>query len=438
MMDSSSALLQHPAPAHFSDDTQSRRFTAPRFSREFSLLLACMNGAEQENIRKLICGGIDWRNLLRITRHHRLIPQVYDRLRHLHDLVPTEALEKLRDLYQANVRHTFRLTRDLVRVLEHVESRGIPALAYKGPTLAAILCGDFTQRQYSDLDLLVHPSDVQISKSALSELGYKPGRSLTPRQEESYIRSGYEYVFDLPDARNVLELKWRILPHFYSIEFDVSGLFDRSVFVEVSGHSMRTLCPEDLLLVLCVHAAKHAWSELSLLWDVSRLIQSQPMNWSRVREQAALLGICRIVDINLALAHSLLGTVLPASTEAPVAMEKAPVPLMRRMLSAVSQGQQLDTESVSYFRLMLNLRERLRDRVRFLWRLLFTPNIGEWDTVRLPARLFPLYHGVRMYRLAGKLFKYFLLKVLPLRQQVGRARPLSRVKGSIGSMTVGR
>jgi len=49
------------------------------------------------------------------------------------------------------------------------------------------------------------------------------------------------------------------------------------------------------------------------------------------------------------------------------------------------------------------LRERARDKLRFLFRLAFTPSIGEWEVVRLPAPLFPLYRIIRLFRLAGRL-----------------------------------
>ena len=371
-----------------------------QLSREFDLLLACIGGATAERIRQLIRRDLDWQTLFRITEHHRLIPQVYSGLCPVADLVPAEVLHKLRCCYEANVRQSLRLSRDLIRVLDHFESSGIRALAYKGPTLASMLHGDFSQRQFVDIDLLVHPSDVQKSKAALIELGYMIGSEFSPRQVESYVRSGYEYVFDLPDARNVLELKWRILPRFYTIDFDVAGFFDRSVVVDVGGRSVYTLCPEDLLLVLCVHAAKHAWAELSFLSDISQLIES-PIKWDQVLEQASQLGIQRIVAVNLMLAQSLLGMMLPPPLHKP---EEAGV-IACKIILRIAESQEVDTESAPYFRLMLGLRERLRDRMRFLWRLIFTPSVGEWDAVRLPAWLSPLYHVVRMWRLAGRLLR---------------------------------
>ena len=64
-----------------------------------------------------------------------------------------------------------------------------------------------------------------------------------------------------------------------------------------------------------------------------------------------------------------------------------------------------DVQQISYFRLMMRLRERRIDRLRFLTRLTFTPGPGEWQAVRLPRLLSPLYRVVRLVRLASRLFK---------------------------------
>jgi hypothetical protein len=379
-----------------------------RVNREFNFLLLCAtssNSSRTPDIREFVGNDLDWPILLRITEHHRLIPQVYNALRSVADIVPDGLLEKLHNRYQANARQTLRLTRDLVQALKHFESRGILVLAYKGPSLATILNGDVTGRQFADIDLLVHPSAVQKSKAALAELGYTAQCSLTDRQEESFIHSGYEYGFDLPDAQNILELKWRLLPRFYSIDFDVAAFFDRAITIEVGGYPVRTLCPDDLLLVLCVHAAKHAWSELSLLWDISQLIQSRPIHWDSVYEQADQLGIRRILDVNLVLVPILMGDPFPLADPKRLETRRDIRDLTSRILAIIRESEQVDTESVSYFRLMLSLRERWRDRARFLWRLLMTPGSGEWSVMSLPAWLFPFYQVVRMLRLAARLIR---------------------------------
>jgi len=69
----------------------------------------------------------------------------------------------------------------------------------------------------------------------------------------------------------------------------------------------------------------------------------------------------------------------------------------------VAGGTELDLESLTYFRLMMRIREQRRDRVRFASRLLMTPSVGEWEAVGLPDWLFPLYRGVRLVRVARRL-----------------------------------
>ena len=75
---------------------------------------------------------------------------------------------------------------------------------------------------------------------------------------------------------------------------------------------------------------------------------------------------------------------------------------MHRVIPLLSQEENLDPESVSYFRLMTDTRERWRDRARFLWRLAVTPGPGEWSVIGLPEPLFPLYRVVRFFRLAQR------------------------------------
>jgi Uncharacterised nucleotidyltransferase len=83
------------------------------------------------------------------------------------------------------------------------------------------------------------------------------------------LRSGYEYVFGLSTDRNLVEVQWQIVPRFYSINFEMEGLFARSIELDFDGLRLRTLGREDLMLVLCVHAAKHEWVQLGMVRDIA-------------------------------------------------------------------------------------------------------------------------------------------------------------------------
>jgi hypothetical protein len=249
--------------------------------------------------------------------------------------------------------------------------------------------------------LLVRAPDLPALRSALVELGYKPGLQLAQAAERAYLKSGYEFPFDGAQGRNLVELKWQILPRFYSIAFEVDKFFERAVGVDVAGHKLRTLCDQDLMLVLCVHAAKHGWVQLCWLRDIAQLARSQALDWKALRLQAERLGIARMVAVTFLLSHRLLATALPRQLD--VQGDAAAEVLAQRIVRQIAGDAEFNPESIGYFRLMMDLRERRRDRASLAWRLWVTPSAGEWSAIRLPGPLFPLYRVVRMFRLAARM-----------------------------------
>lgn len=379
---------------------------APAFasSPEFKLLVACCGqsskGERAERVREILQKPVDWERLVQLAAHHRVVPHLYRTLS-VSAGAPASALQMLQQGYEANARQTLWLTRELLRILGHLESHGINALPYKGPVLAEILYSNVALRQFSDLDVLIHAADVARTKATILELGYRHTLELTPQQERAYLNSGYEYAFDSSHGQNLLEMQWQILPRFYSVGFDVDEFFDRAARVSLGGHSLPTLCAEDLMLVLCVHAAKHAWMQLSWLCDISELAQS--VDWTVVQKRAQRLAVERIVAVTFVLAQGLLGTPMPHPVLGQAEKDPAVEDIVKEILPIITQETEYDTESISYFRLMMDLRERWQDRFHFLWRLVSTPGVGEWSAIRLPGPLFPLYRIVRLARLTARL-----------------------------------
>jgi hypothetical protein len=183
----------------------------------------------------------------------------------------------------------------------------------------------------------------------------------------------------------------------------MTGLMERGDEIITGGSPVRTLCAEDLLLVLCVHAAKHVWIQLSWMSDIAKLVDSLQLDWSAVQNEARRLGIERIVNVNLLLAHKLLGTAIAVAIAEGLVEDPSVTILADEILPIIKRSAHHQTESAAYFRLMLRLRERWQDRARFLWRLTFTPSVSEWNAVRLPKPLQPLYRLVRLARLAKRL-----------------------------------
>jgi len=374
--------------------------------QEWKLVLAasCPDPREDDlnRIRVLLEKPADWDAVLHLADKHGTSSLLYQNLTRFKNVVPSAALTSLHQSYERNIHKALFLTRELIRILDCLGTLGIEVIPYKGVVLSEVYYGDMALRQSGDMDLFVRRKDVARIKSAVHDLGYRPRVPIPENAEADYIASGYECTFDSPAGKNLLELQWALQPRFYAVDFDMDGLFERAVSVTVAGRRMKTPCPEDLLLVLSMHAAKHVWGRLIWLCDIAQIVKRENLDWDWIQSQAHHLGIERILHITLQLANHFLATRIPSAIEDAVIADRSALAFTEQIAAAVAAGVTYEEEQLSYFRLMMRLRERRMDRLRFLTRLTFTPGPGEWESVRLPKSLFPLYRVVRLARLASR------------------------------------
>src|SRR5947209_8528172 len=144
------AASQQPIPRAIPD--VQRRATSV-FNPEFDLLLACCTNRSKiedgERIREALTRPLDWKRVINLAKHHGVVPQIYRSLSDFHAIAPLDSIEVLRQSQEANARHTLWLARELLRVLEKLESCSVAVLPYKGPVLAEILYGNVSMRQFS-------------------------------------------------------------------------------------------------------------------------------------------------------------------------------------------------------------------------------------------------------------------------------------------------
>jgi Uncharacterised nucleotidyltransferase len=368
-------------------------------SREFAALFACCRPTLDNNIiSEALALPFSWEAVLRLADQHRVMPALYQAL-HGREDVPASIQTALQARFQSNSVKALRFSAELARIADAFRKTGIEVLAHKGPALAQFLYGDVALRQFGDLDLLVRPRDVPAAIATLRQAGYEPQLQLSPRQSRAYLRSGYEYVFGLAAQRNLLELQWRIVPRFYAVDLNLDAMFERSVQLAVEGVRLEILWREDLMLALCIHAAKHGWEQLGMLRDIAALAASGTY-WHQVSAAARQIGVYRIVCVSMLLAER-LGCV-PAPDMLSEKETRASKVIADRVISRLVAGEQINPESFRYFCKWCQYRERWRDRTRFISRLALTPSVGEWQSVGLPDTLFPLYHAVRIGRLGWR------------------------------------
>ncbi len=351
---------------------------------------------------------LDWSEVLRLAEQHGVVPLAARNLiEHAHG-VPPEVERSLRSAYEANLRGSLWFSAELVRILQQFERKQLRALPYKGPVLAQSAYGDPGLRSFSDLDFLLAPADFERAKQALAEIGYRPSADLTAPVERFFLRTGYERSFDSAAGKYLVELQWALLPHFYGVDVRVEDLLARAGKAVVGGREVPCLSAEDSVLVLCLHAAKHLWTRLIWLADIAETMRSrsgtQTIDYRLVFARARGLGIERILSVSFWLVKNVLHADLPEPVEEMIAADSRVPALGSEFAERLARGAAYGFDSAEYFRIILKLRERRGDRWRYLWRLFWTPGVGEIEAVRLPEVLFPLYRIVRVGRLVGKCF----------------------------------
>jgi hypothetical protein len=351
--------------------------------------------------------ALDWNEIIRLAEYHGVLSFV---ARNLIDGDPRvaaslpPAIERsLRSAFQLNLSRNLWFTAELVSIVRHFDRNQLAVLPFKGPSLSQSLYGDCGLRSFYDLDLLISPSDIHRAKEALAEIGYSPAKNFIPAIERFWLRYGYERSFDGRAGKNLVELQWALLPKFYAVDLKVDDLLARSVSSIIVGYPMRGFCAEDSLLVLSLHAAKHLWGRLIWLFDIAEALRTTKVDYELVISNARALGVARILAVTFWLVKNVLHAELPEPAQKMLASDTSAATLGQEFAGRLARGAVYDFASTEYFRLILKLRERRRDKFRYLWRLLWTPGQGDLDAVRLPQALFPLYRIVRVGRLMKKL-----------------------------------
>jgi len=376
---------------------------------EWSLLLAACfapnHKEKNDRIRALLQSPPRWDVAVDLADRHGVQPLLFQALSDFKDAVPSEIFNALAQNYQTNVHKALILSGELIRIVDALSALGLEVMPYKGLALAEAVYGDIALRQPGDIDLFVRVDDLPRIQAALEQLGFMPHVRWSEAKEKSYVRSGYEYSFDGTAGRNLLEVQWAIQPRFYAVDFDMEGMFRRGIVIPVAGHPMKTLSAEDLFIVLSLHAAKHVWGRLIWICDLARLMEKQRLSWDQIGAQARRLGIQRILRVTLILANRLLRAPIASEAEINIPEDTQAGLVATEIESHISSDTTFDVESFAYFRLMVRLRERRQDQMRFLNRLLFTAGPAEWAAIQLPTPLFPLYRVLRITRLAAKLVR---------------------------------
>jgi hypothetical protein len=334
-------------------------------SPEFAVLLWAVQGffhpGRLQQFPRALVRPIDWNLVFHLARTNGVLPLVYKSLYSTADpaLLSGEARAALRAAFEANTQRNLFLAGTLLKILNMLNQHGIEVLPYKGPVLAMQAYGNLALRQFGDLDLLIHSDDVDLARNLLFAQGYRWPDDRPPGRFPRLLKV---YELTSPDRRVLVELHWAITSASFPFPLDPAPLWTRAETICLLGKSVRSLAPEDLLLILCVHGSKHHWSRLAWICDVAAVLDTSSIDWDCLIQQAHQLGAMRMLALGLRLAHDLLGVNVPPEVRRIPADTAVPW-LVQKVRESLFAATAHPPEAWDHPEFYLRLRERVRDKL---------------------------------------------------------------------------
>ncbi|HOL17648.1 MAG TPA: nucleotidyltransferase family protein [Bacillota bacterium] len=305
------------------------------------LLLACLKQEPaEEKVDRLKCfGREEWAAVRGAALRHGVEPLLFYTLKPLCPVlnIPEPVWSSLQRAYYSTAARNMRLYRELAGVVATFNRQGIAAILLKGAHLAEHVYENIALRGMGDADLLVKKEDLLRADRELLRLGAEPGERV-----RVYSRHSHHFGYRLRPSGLMVEIHWALITSLYPCRVDEGGLWRRARPVKLGPEQAWVLSPEDLLLHLCLHAAKHI-NEITLrdLFDLGAVLRryEAALDWRELAARARQWGILRAVYVLLSLTRDLLGSPVAADTlEAlrPAGFDNRYLDLVRRQLMAAS------------------------------------------------------------------------------------------------------
>jgi Uncharacterised nucleotidyltransferase len=356
-----------------------------------------------QKIAELLERGLNWNYILDEAEENSITPLVG---RQLHtvamDALPELAADRLKNACRANTIRCLFLTAELIKILDLFRSHGIQAIPYKGPALAVQAYGDVTLREFEDLDVILRQSDLPKAHEVMLGLGYRPKFDwiLSPGAAASTVPGEYNYRDE--ERRAMVELHTELTLRHFPKPPNLDELSQRLVSVKLNEQEVPTFPVEDGLPILCIHGAKDFWERLSWIADISELVTRYPLNWDITIQRAKSLNAERMLYVGLSLATGLLDAPVPDEIRHRVQADRVAMDVASEITQRFMSVKNRPLDAPGRF----NFRRRMLPGTFEGWcyamRLSVVPAEEDWQMMRLPGPLAPLYIALRPLRLLRK------------------------------------
>ena len=344
---------------------------------------------------------LDWSKIRDIVLRHRVESSFLNVLHNAAVEPPEEIGLTLEERVRETSLRNLEYSRQLHELSDLFNEYDITALPFKGPVLAEIAYDSVSDRCFDDLDFLVHSEDIQKACQLLEEEGYKrinfPGISVETLIDGTVFRWGKELRFVNPDNGVPVELRFGFIGGERSDLDIISEFWERRTVVSVAGETLPVLSPEDRALLVLVHGTKHGWRRLSWVSDTVSIVQ-QDIDWETVMTRAKKYRWRNATIYGLAVVKQLADVTVPDPVKSEIESNRLCLWGAQRTATCIQKHPEDKLEYLEPIATALYLNDQLSGAVAEGINELFAPRKADYELIKLPQPLHPVYTLIRMYR----------------------------------------
>lgn len=327
----------------------------------------------------LLRGDINWHRIMADSAMLGVQPLLYKHLSQpeFSPYVPPDVLASLKGLYHKESLRNIRIYGLIERLLRAFDDAHISLVLLKGAFLCRWIYRDIALRPMSDIDLLCREGEAESVKTRLGELGFFQKTVYpSPFHERLYaVDRGWHLKPFYNSKRAMLEIHFSIFPNVPQGFAQMERVWESVGRHEANGLSISCLAPADLILYLCLHLVHHLHlGQWRLYWfcDIHEAVAhyGDSIEWERLFATAASLGVANEVRSILHLLGDHWNSNLPAVVGDFERLSMVDL-LRNRLLKGHEEAQRAVIRGQLHKLAMLNDISGWRNRVYFLWKLVF-------------------------------------------------------------------
>ncbi len=211
--------------------------------------------------------------------------------------------EPSRKLISRIYQETFLINSHYLRFLkelgETLEQQNLKIIILKGASLLKSVYQDIGLRPMEDIDIMVHPANLQDLKNILKTKGFRP--------DEIYPDTFKKGILHLDLHVDFLSTH-RIKSRKGLLNLNLEEIWQRAVPAGEYGPCIYRLSRHDNMIALLSHLLKHGYRRLIWFVDIKEIIEveGKKNDWQKTLEHCRIAGAQRLMLYYLVLAKSFL------------------------------------------------------------------------------------------------------------------------------------